>query len=339
MKSNQKHTGEVSRIIRRIVFAVFVLAAPYLSGLAVAADGIMELKAIFEPVMDKGRGNRVVIAIREFERSPASNMRGQASKKWRLVVDPETFETFILPDAAPANDAAWKDTPFVRALERYNARPEGITNNGITAGSAAGVFLTVDLCPSKKAFDRAMFTRTIEAAGGLGAPIAIAISGLWIERHEPDFNWLMNKAREGALRITWVNHSYTHPFDGERPLEENFLLTAGVDFEKEVLETERLLLEKGAVPSPFFRFPGLVSDAKLHSRLRAMSLIPIGANAWLAKGESPKPGSIILVHGNGNEPNGIKRLYEYYDASTGGVRLLPLREAFEAGRRRHKGQQ
>ncbi len=324
----------IRRMFFKICLAVFVLALPYLCGLASAADGIRGLKAIFEPITDKAEARRVLIAIRVFERS---------SQKWRLAVDPETFETFILPwdDAAPANDAAWKDTPFVKALERYNARHEGITNNGIIAGNANGVFLTVDLCPSKKAFDHAMFTRTSEAAGGHGAPLAIAISGLWIERHGSEFDWLMNKAREGALRITWINHSFSHPFDASTPLEENFLLTDKVDFGKEVLETERLLLEKGAVPSPFFRFPGLVSDERLHSRLRALSLIPIGANAWLAKGEAPKPGSIILVHGNGNEPDGIKRLYEYYDASvkTGGVRLLPLREAFEAGKRRYKAQQ
>ncbi|MBI5235225.1 MAG: polysaccharide deacetylase [Deltaproteobacteria bacterium] len=309
------------RMFFRICLAVFFIAASFSGCIAFAADGITGLKAIFEPITDKAEARRVLIAIREFERS---------SKKWRLAVDPETFETIILPvhDTARTDDSAWKDTPFIRALEIYNARPQGITNNGVIAGNADGVFLTVDLCPSKKAFDREMFTRTIKAAGGHGAPVAIAISGLWIERHKAQFDWLMDKAREGALRITWVNHSFTHPFDPERPLEENFLLTDGVDFEKEVLETERLLLERGLMPSPFFRFPGLVSDERLHSRLKAMSLIPIGANAWLAKGERPKTGSIILVHGNGNEPDGIKRLYEYYDASTGKARLLPLREAF-----------
>ena len=74
------YRGEVSRIIRHTPFAVFVLAAPFLSGLAVAADGIMELKAIFEPVMDKGRGNRVVIAIKEFERSPLQTCGGERRK-------------------------------------------------------------------------------------------------------------------------------------------------------------------------------------------------------------------------------------------------------------------
>jgi hypothetical protein len=35
-------------------------------------------------------------------------------------------------------------------------------------------------------------------------------------------------------------------------------------------------------------------------------LIPIGSDAWLAKGQPIHSGSIVLIHGNGNEPIGIK---------------------------------
>jgi len=36
-------------------------------------------------------------------------------------------------------------------------------------------------------------------------------------------------------------------------------------------------------------------------------LIPLGANAWLAKGQTRiAPGSIVLVHINGNEPEGLR---------------------------------
>ncbi|WP_063653705.1 hypothetical protein [Candidatus Arsenophonus triatominarum] len=41
-------------------------------------------------------------------------------------------------------------------------------------------------------------------------------------------------------------------------------------------------------------------------KIKNLGLIPIGSNAWLAKGEQPKSGSIVLIHGNGNEPAGIK---------------------------------
>jgi hypothetical protein len=68
------------------------------------------------------------------------------------------------------------------------------------------------------------------------------------------------------------------------------------------------MIGKGLPPSVFFRFPGLVADEKLIKLLAKLSLIPLGADAWLAKGEEPRKGSIILVHGNGNEPPGIARL-------------------------------
>jgi len=61
-------------------------------------------------------------------------------------------------------------------------------------------------------------------------------------------------------------------------------------------------------------------------KLQQLSLIPIGSDAWLAKGEQPRPGSFVLVHGNGNEPAGIARVMPLL--REGGLRLLPLREAF-----------
>ena len=93
------------------------------------------------------------------------------------------------------------------------------------------------------------------------------------------------------------------------------------------------MLEQGIIPSSFFRFPGLISNQQLIAELRAMSLIPVGSNAWLACGQNPKPGSIILVHGNGNEPKGIELLLTFYqerkeDLEKGALVLLPLREAF-----------
>ena len=69
--------------------------------------------------------------------------------------------------------------------------------------------------------------------------------------------------------------------------------------------TEQILLECGQTLFVFFRFPGLISNPLL---LKKYGLIPLAADAWLAKNEPIRPGSVILVHGNGNEPLGIKRL-------------------------------
>ncbi|MCP6612730.1 hypothetical protein NL511_31210, partial [Klebsiella pneumoniae] len=68
-------------------------------------------------------------------------------------------------------------------------------------------------------------------------------------------------------------------------------------------------LSRGQIPSIFFRFPGLISDQPCIENLARHSLIAVGSDAWLALGQSPKSGSIILVHANGNEPQGIHRFF------------------------------
>lgn len=37
----------------------------------------------------------------------------------------------------------------------------------------------------------------------------------------------------------------------------------------------------------------------------AYGIIPLGSDAWLAKGQPANSGSIVLIHGNGNEPLGV----------------------------------
>jgi hypothetical protein len=228
----------------------------------------------------------------------------------------------------------WQETPFARALARQTAPPYPLQNDGLRKlkHPVRCYFLHADLCPSKKPL-----TALRRTDGRLPlkppVPIALMVSGLWIQRHEEDLAWLKDQAALGRLRITWVNHSATHAYDPAVPLERNFLLKPGTDFTAEVLSPERLLIERGLLPAPFFRFPGLVSDRRLIETLRGLNLIPIGSDAWLAKGESPQPGSIILVHGNGNEPEGIRLLMDFFDRqrnafALGDTALLPLREAF-----------
>ncbi len=307
------------------VIFVICLSAPSVS----FGAEITAYRAVFKPYHAKN--GSLKIAIREF-------ISGTDAKT--LSVDPLTFETTIndakeIPTASAGTE--WKKTPFATALARYTAPDGKLQNSGIQRGEARvdGIFLTVDLCPSKKPLDRALFEGIVERFKGrkTPAPVAIAVSGLWMERHAEDLRWILDKSASGELDITWINHTATHPYHGDRPIEEDFLLSDGVDFEREVLASEVEMLDSGIRPTVFFRFPGLVSDNVLLKRLRALSLIPIGTDAWLAKKESPKKGSIILVHGNGNEPEGVAILMELYkgqltDGKTDGLRILPLREAF-----------
>jgi hypothetical protein len=293
-----------------------------------AAGRISQYRPVFQPFYDDQ--GAPLAAVRQFRR---------ADEERFFVLDPVRFEwremaaaTVLASRTASAED--WRGTPFARALARHTSPPYPLQNDGLRESdhSVTGFFLTADLCPSKKPLDR----RPIEATAALPlqepVPIALMVSGLWIQRHEADLAWLREQGAKGRLRITWVNHSYTHRYDPAAPLERNFLLMPGTDFTDEVLSLERLLTENDLVPSPFFRFPGLVSDQRLVERLRGLNLIPVGSSAWLAKGETPQPGGVILIHANGNEPDGVRLLLDFYNRHREAFRrgdrsLLPLREA------------
>jgi hypothetical protein len=305
-----------------ILSCTLLVAAPAFAG---TGQRITGYRPIFQPCYDNT--GTLQFAIRRYEVANTPHV---------LLVNPRSCATSVATLAslkafsAPVSPAQIQATPFGRALTRYTASPVRLQNHGMTRADHAvnGVILTVDLCPSRKPFERAMF----DAAMALPqrrqgpVPVAIAISGNWLEHHPEELAWLKEQAGREKNAITWVNHSYSHPYEPRTPLERNFLLTPGVDFEHEVLATEQLLLENGLVPAPFFRFPGLVASGPLLAKLRELSLIPLGSDAWLAKGETPHAGSFILVHGNGNEPRGIERLMPLLHGDQV-VRLLPLQQA------------
>ncbi len=286
--------------------------------------GITAYRAAFRP-FNADNGD-VLIAIRDFEKG---------ADRLALTVNPNTFETAIMEEAKTRGkwtDNGLADTPFMKALSRYAEPRAGTEEHGLrNAPTERAVFITVDLCPSPRGLDYGLF-RFIEAySKGESAPAAIAVSGGWIKKHAEDLKWLVNEAKAGRLDITWVNHSYSHPYKGNRPIGADFLLADKDGFEEEVLSNEALMLESGITPSPFFRFPGLVTDAGLLSRLKKLSLIPIGSDAWLAKGQAPGQGSVILVHGNGNEPAGVAALFKYLNAPLAKgsrIRTLALKSAF-----------
>ena len=124
--------------------------------------------------------------------------------------------------------------------------------------------------------------------------------------HSDDILWLKDLQNQNKIKITWINHTYNHHYDPKAPLTENFILKPGTDISFEILGTEIALLQHGLLPSAFFRFPGLVSDNKAVTAVTDFGIIPIGSDAWLAKGQQATNGSIVLIHGNGNEPVGVK---------------------------------
>jgi len=254
-----------------------------------------------------------------------------------LIVDPATLATSLERaqdwSCTDTSDDAQQDTRFIRAT-RVSSEPQAgaahqptvITNGGLIHGTTeTGSFITGDLCPSDKPFDRRFLERL--RATEPSPPLALSISGAWLTHHGADFQWLRDGERTGLWKITWVDHSYHHPFVGGVALARNFLLTPGVDMQAEILETERLLIANGATPSVFFRYPGLISNAALMQVTRDDHLIVLGADAWLAKSQPVTPGGVILVHLNGNEPLGLKIFSDLLAAGKLPQPFRPIEEA------------
>ena len=239
-------------------------------------------------------------------------------KHYLLLVNPQTLETRIdesdlyqvRPMTMAQARAFFITTPYQKALKKAEKQSLSIQDAGIEVGipKETGISLTADLCPSHRPLDKVIFTDLIAEFKKVErpVPVALSITGVWMRQHPQDLDWLKKMQANKEIYITWINHSFNHRVSLKQPLKENFLLEPGTDINYEVLETEKAMLKNGLLPSVFFRFPGLVSDQQLVYRITDFGLIPVGTDAWLAKGQQPQAGSIVLIHGNGNEPVGVK---------------------------------
>ena len=267
-------------------------------------------------------------------------------KSYFLLVNPQTLETKIdepnfyqvKPMSMTEVRIFFKNTPYQKALRRAEKQSVTIQDAGIESGvpKETGISLTADLCPSHRPLDKRIFTdifnefRKVERP----VPVALSVTGIWMRQHPQDLEWLKQLQQKHEIYITWINHSFNHRVSRKAPLKENFLLEPGTDINYEVLETEKAMLKNGLLPSVFFRFPGLVSDRQLVYKITDFGLIPVGTDAWLAKGQQPQAGSIVLIHGNGNEPTGVNDFIKLLQSKTRSIAnkqwlLYDLRESVD----------
>jgi hypothetical protein len=283
------------------------------------------------------RGNTDWLALRRFENN---------GKTYLLLVDPDELETKVdeasLYTLNPMTIAKarlyYYKSSYETAIRKAEQDSKSIQDAGIQGGmpSETGITLTADLCPSHRPLDRRIFTAIFEQFKKVEqpVPVALSITGIWMREHPQDLEWLKEMNIKGEIAITWVNHSFNHRVSKNVPLKENFLLQPGTDINFEVLGTEQAMLKNGLLPSVFFRFPGLVSDQRLIYNITDFGLIPIGSDAWLAKGQQAGPGSIVLIHGNGNEPIGVNDFLALLKSKTKSIArrqwlLYDLRESVE----------
>jgi hypothetical protein len=328
MTTTSARTGQpAARIIRLLAL---LLLGPCLMG----AERVKDYRP-FRGLARPRRGHGNLIVLRSFV---------QGRERRCLVLDPSSLVTSLRDAAdleieAAAQGAIEKRlgaTPYFEALKDATANAAALQNAGLTRllASPPGVALTVDLCPSRNPMDRQLFTEIVREFGKKErpVPVAVAVTGVWMEEHPADLEFLKKLERSGDVSITWINHSYHHRWDKALPLKHNFLLEQGTDVAAEVLRTEAAMIERGLTPSVFFRFPGLVSDRELLLTVESFGLVPVGSDAWLGKNQWPREGSIVLVHANGNEPIGVTRFLKLLREERGKIvrrewLLLDLREA------------
>jgi hypothetical protein len=268
--------------------------------------GILEKNSIYRPELAMCTDSSVeteVLSLRSF-----SSKAGEG----RLILHPARLELVpargtCLACRGLSLAEAGKVSAWIRGVIESAAAPYPLHNDGLTrVDKQSGHILTVDLCPSKHPLDRHFFE-----ALPAGTPILLFVAGRWARRHSQDVTWLLDGHRKGRWRLRWGNHSYHHRYDPARPDASNFLLSPETDIQAEVLETERLLLGFGLVISPFFRFPGLVSSKTLIQQIAALGLFPVGAEAWVGKKQTIRPGSVTLLHANGNEPQALSQYLQW----------------------------
>lgn len=266
--------------------------------------------------------------LHENERYLVSRTFLKNHERYYLITHTQTFQTTLASlehsNLLPLDNAFYK-TPLARALHYATSlHVKGGLAHAMSQKDGA-IYLTMDLCPSRKRGYEQAFTEYVSAYQAK-TPIAIAVSSGWIKNHEASFEALKNHPK---LSITWVNHTHTHFYDPHLKEHENFMLHSSTDVEKEILGLEQTLIEHGVTPSIFFRFPGLKANASLMKALKErFFLIPLSADAWIAKSEPIKESSFILVHGNKNEPLGIEMLEKMLPELMKNYRFSPIQEAF-----------
>ncbi|MBE0649638.1 MAG: polysaccharide deacetylase [Bacteroidales bacterium] len=258
-------------------------------------------------------GDQKIISLREFM---------QGNKTFLLVANPENLKTSLVPEEQCTGfqqgmvsiDKTFPESVYVKALKTVQKHEISLQDAGITSTfpKENGIVLSVDLCPSEKPLEKGLFVALMTnfKQNKEPIPVSVSITGHWMLNHKEDLNWMKFLEKTHRFDITWVNHSYSHRYIRSLPLQLNFMLMKQTDVRSEVLKNEIMMLENGLTPSVFFRFPGLVSSKNLIDTISGFGLITIGSDAWLAKGQKPHHGSIVLIHGNGNEPYGIHKFME-----------------------------
>jgi hypothetical protein len=220
------------------------------------------------------------------------------------------YDAILLSDATERiEEASLAKTPLFSLLRSGRQRTIRRIDSLKSPATQHRVALTVDLCPSTRPIETQLFSwlGTLAYSTQKALPLGFAVTGAWIAEHGDEFAALRSFCAQSGLVPTWINHSYSHPRHPGRG-RDLFLTHPRTRLNRETLDLELMLLEHGLVPSVYFRFPGLVVDAETLRELNDLDLVALDADAWLGNDQDIANGSVILIHGNGNEGQGLRHL-------------------------------
>lgn len=250
-----------------------------------------------------------------------------------VVAHAESFRTSVVAKAAlDRASSVTTGGALASKLAALRASDATLRSLQLPPRDGAGgqrVAVTIDMCQSSKRWEKELFDYLVATGDALGAPIpvGIAMTGGWAKAHPTELAQLLDWQAKKKLDVVWINHSFTHPLHcaGSRCA---FMTAPDIDMKREVLDNERLLLAQGAAPSALFRFPGLTHDHRRREELAGLSLAALDADAWLAKGEPMHDGAVVLLHGNGNEPEGVRLFMRAVKAPAFAAGLADKKNAF-----------
>jgi peptidoglycan/xylan/chitin deacetylase (PgdA/CDA1 family) len=253
-------------------------------------------------------------------------------KNWSIVTDcganPATYavESTKLHDASSSAGVEKTTWDNRKQWFRQAATKSLALNRSQKPPATRCSALTIDLCWSNRQYEKDLFSWIADQSKS-GVAITLFVSGRWLQQHPQEMESLINLGKIKGISLLWGLHSWTHPKSGR--FMNDF---AEKEIVEDTLKLELKLLEWGILPTVYYRFPGLIHDEKRISTILEMNLLPIDADAWIAvqsekhkHGGPVQPGSIILVHGNGNEPQGVSKFLKWWQDNPG-WRLIELHE-------------
>jgi hypothetical protein len=249
----------------------------------------------------------------------------------RVAVDSQTY--LLVTDCGPelqsylvaeqeledtSKSSSLDGTAWAKYLDWFRA--QAADERGLRFGDRAklreNVSVSVDLCWSLRPFEADFFQSLPQLARQRGHAVhaAVFVSGRWLEQHPTEMEALIDLEQQPGVELVWGLHSWAHPKSG------GFMNDFSPEQVREdTLRLERSLLQWGIVPTVYYRFPGLIHDRQRLEAVLRLDLFPIDCESWIALVGGSHPyanpvtdGSIILVHGNGNEPKGIQRLNDWF---------------------------